>query len=637
MGGMRRFGVLCFLLLFSCVDAFAKEIYTFGGMDHPWETTGTFQHLDLAAHPGSIVPEQLDPAENLARWIATRKVGRIWSSWGWSITGDFSVDRFGLKSLVDGDLETTYGRSFSEMDYNTFTLIEHPTFGTVFLDLGDVYGVRRVRLGEVAGVSRQATRDTDPIYGHLQRIEIGLNAGEAHTLDDRGWPFLQSIWNTDISVSESTEIVFPTRPVRYVGLYVDARGLEAFEAAEIEIYGEGYLPTALYESDILDFGDIANYGLLRWEGAKPGGAKVLVQTRTGSDDTPLVYWRYTNTEEERTSLSESGTPLTEEEYVALRDEDKAGVTYDTRHWSFWSAPYHFEEGRDPGVPVVSPHPRRYFQMKIDFANTFRTAGRLEEINLEYSSPPAARKIVAEIWPDDVQPAEEVMFIYALRPTINRGDTGFDTIRIETPVRPGPVQSVTVDRQEAEYTTREAEDPLRVEVILEERIDVTDDQAEIRIEFASAVLRYGTEFRGTVWDSRTDEVAQPVMAGDVSDDLPGDDLFVRTTLREELVVSLEAAPSSFTPNGDGINDETLISYDLLQLTAPARVKVGIYTLSGVRIREVCSGMESSGRYAHPWDGRNEDGHLVSPGVYVYRLSVDADTGTETRVGTVSVVY
>jgi hypothetical protein len=58
----------------------------------------------------------------------------------------------------------------------------------------------------------------------------------------------------------------------------------------------------------------------------------------------------------------------------------------------------------------------------------------------------------------------------------------------------------------------------------------------------------------------------------------------------------------------------------------------------------------GRYTNPllgaaearfipgfWDGTNEAGELVPPGIYPFTLRVDLDTGAETASGVVYVVY
>ncbi|HIE03727.1 MAG TPA: hypothetical protein EYP61_03090, partial [Candidatus Latescibacteria bacterium] len=76
---------------------------------------------------------------------------------------------------------------------------------------------------------------------------------------------------------------------------------------------------------------------------------------------------------------------------------------------------------------------------------------------------------------------------------------------------------------------------------------------------------------------------------------------------------------------------------VQLTSPALVEVGVYGLGGEMVRELHRGRLLNGRYGWEWDGKGDDGELVLPGVYLYRVRVQADAGVEEKVGTITVVY
>ena len=94
--------------------------------------------------------------------------------------------------------------------------------------------------------------------------------------------------------------------------------------------------------------------------------------------------------------------------------------------------------------------------------------------------------------------------------------------------------------------------------------------------------------------------------------------------------------SFTPNGDGVNDQLKMQYELLNLSA-VPVAIDLYDLSGRRISELYRGTATSGRFAVTWDGRDAQANLVPPGLYILRLEVASDEGIKSEEQVVSLVY
>ncbi|HIL10430.1 MAG TPA: hypothetical protein EYG11_17145, partial [Candidatus Latescibacteria bacterium] len=105
----------------------------------------------------------------------------------------------------------------------------------------------------------------------------------------------------------------------------------------------------------------------------------------------------------------------------------------------------------------------------------------------------------------------------------------------------------------------------------------------------------------------------------------------------LVDQFRVSGGAFTPNGDGSNDEFVLSYALLKLTQPATASLDIYDLGGRRVRHVASEPMISGRRSQVWDGRSEEGGRVLPGLYLWRLRLEADAGAVERQGVVGVAY
>jgi hypothetical protein len=139
--------------------------------------------------------------------------------------------------------------------------------------------------------------------------------------------------------------------------------------------------------------------------------------------------------------------------------------------------------------------------------------------------------------------------------------------------------------------------------------------------------------------------QPVIGQDVLDFLDTDGLADRNSLAvladlssqsRNLLTNFQLHPNPFTPNGDGINEEVMISYDVQRLLTSRSVSADIYDLNGRLVRRL-ERVVSSGGHSVSWDGRNEGGATVAPGLYVLRLWVNADRAGSALVRLISVAY
>ena len=81
----------------------------------------------------------------------------------------------------------------------------------------------------------------------------------------------------------------------------------------------------------------------------------------------------------------------------------------------------------------------------------------------------------------------------------------------------------------------------------------------------------------------------------------------------------------------------LSSSVLRLTGQTPIEVKIFDLSGRLIRAIQEDVAGSSSFAIDWDGTDDQGQLAPPGLYVFRLAVDADTGSQSRVGQVALVY
>ena len=241
-----------------------------------------------------------------------------------------------------------------------------------------------------------------------------------------------------------------------------------------------------------------------------------------------------------------------------------------------------------------------------------------------------RSIVGEIWPQEVPVGVDTSFVYAIEVTDARG---FDRLEIDTPAPVRALRALRVDGQAIEFREELGANGLRASFGRQ-----TGNRA-LQVVFDTAVLRYETVFTGRLLDTtREGALPQAIESGNAAPRFAGDDLSVRVPLQgQPLVHRVSATPAMFTPNGDGINDYTTISYDLLYLTGRAPVALQIYDLAGHQVAELSVAGSASGRFQRPWDGRDAQGELLLPGVYILQVEVETDSGAERSSSAVAIAY
>jgi len=371
--------------------------------------------------------------------------------------------------------------------------------------------------------------------------------------------------------------------------------------------------------------------------------------------------------------------LDEDDFDDLRNEDKGVIRDDVTNWSGWSPPYSAEGIVDEvqlsvdgaGTAITSPGPRRYFQFSIDyFSEDFEAAAAIGGLAFDVISPPFAEKIVAEISPRTAEVGENTRFIYAVLNQSEPGrQQGFDRFEIDTPLRVeevGPIRIQQPDGSvlEADFSGVALVDlPLSingisVDEVHDDRFSISfplieEDGTVLAVEFDNGVLRFGTTFAGRAFNSALETtVGQGVLAGNAADlQLAGfedsdiqplgtslaENLSVAVPISKNLLANVGAEPAVFTPNGDGVNDLVLIQYDITNIARLSPIEVFIYDLSGHLMRRLVDDEVISGRFARPWDGRDDSGNIVPPGHYIFSVSLQAGTGEVKEVGVARVAY
>ena len=563
--------------------------------------------LDAAAT--QVTPTRLEPDENISLGYEER------GGWAQNVTST----RFthGHNPDVDPALDGNVG---TWMTLNVGGFVTWPG-----IDLGGVFPVNRI-------VFRTHPERT---FNYLDVFTLWGNDGDpdktarSGILAQLGMPAWEEISEQTENTGWEVVTEFPLRPLRYVSLqphhlpeYDSGKTLRKFaEIAEFEIYGEGYVPEASYVSEIIDIaqvavdepGDRASWGRLQWSGWRDEEARVIVRTRTGGFDEdeivpdPSSYSCFTGRGDQLVQRNADGEQFTLAEYEN-RSCDRAPIAYDTENWSFWSAPYDFDAGE---AAIASPGPARFIQVRIDFLSTISDGSGVGAIGFDFSRPPSASRAVAEVFPREVPAAVDTAFTYFMLPTLVDGDRGFDSLQIETFVRPTAVRSVRVGSQ-----------TVCAPCLDSDATEILDDG--LIVHFDALVGRTASK--------------TPVEGGDAANLYSGGGVSVAIPFSGQLIAGVEAKPPVFTPNGDGINDRTRLSFALLNLSEANQVDLVLYDLSGRMVRWLAGGRLSSDRYDEfAWDGLDDASMPVPPGHYIYEISVDTDGGDERRTGLLTVAY
>jgi hypothetical protein len=93
-----------------------------------------------------------------------------------------------------------------------------------------------------------------------------------------------------------------------------------------------------------------------------------------------------------------------------------------------------------------------------------------------------------------------------------------------------------------------------------------------------------------------------------------------------VTDLTLTPRAFSPNGNFAARELAIGFTLAR---PGDYTVKLYNRAGRMVRSVARGSPGvAGANLVRWDGRNDDGHVVDPGLYLVTVEALGETHTQT---------
>ena len=439
--------------------------------------------------------------------------------------------------------------------------------------------------------------------------------------------------------------------------------------AEFFLWGEGIPKRATYKTVIFDLGTVVNFGRLFWkatpmrlvdgvaEEAPDAKVQIEVEARTGVDANPDIYYEFTDmgtrvvVEQARyqgklknqssavTNADGLGGTLT----LSTRPKPglRAGIEYDQQNWTFWSFPT-TESDRPLNLNRGS-----HLQIKIVLhSERFDEFVRLDSLWIE-TSPILASRVVAEIaqlgQPNPARGVAEVPlgqrtdFTYDIKAEFAASEVGFDALRIST----GSSQTEFKDLELDGIAT----DPAGIEVVddgfvvqLPQRISGAYNPS-LRVTFAAEVFDFARTFEGEVFNSGGTELPQPVEGGDVSDAIGTNSLRVlaASAANPQLVQDVRFSSGVITPNGDGVNDELVISYSLFALPQSVPVQLQVFSLDGRQVAQVQRGQQGSGPQRLSWDGRDQRGETLAPGLYLLGVGIEAEDKSALQLRPINIAY
>ena len=435
----------------------------------------------------------------------------------------------------------------------------------------------------------------------------GLTSDRIHSNFD--YQELSDVFNDILPFQQSYHFAFPLRKIRYIFYHrsgIPTRLQIRQSVFEYILYGEGHVAATEMVSDFIDLGSMKSVRKLSWDADLPAGTQIEIRSQTGN-----------TFELQKKYFHKNGTELDSARFAKLPKSVRGRI--DTLKlkgpdWSGWSQPYDF-----PAEAFLSPTPRQFLQLQIQLANDDpQLTPILRSLTLEFDDPLVSGGIAARILPREVGLDSLQRFTYLLQPTSARNDQGFDEVFIEVP---GDVQEVgvRVGGQSVQPGEVELMDGL-LRVGLPER--VREDSVEV--QFTVQITTNATLFEAWVGDSQ-----QNVRQGVEPLEPRSMIVFVPDVAGGSLLRNVQVTPV-VTPNGDGVNDEAQINFIVVQVASNPNVE--IYALTGSHLRTL--DQDAAG---FAWDGRDDAGAVLPPGVYICRIRMKADSGDQSVYRIISLAY
>ncbi len=452
-------------------------------------------------------------------------------------------------------------------------------------------------LGRLVPISRVRVLTEPPSRGTFEDVSL---RGYSVFLSKDGVDFIEVGSANNIVNFQETTVEFPTTVARHVRMVVtDFSTRDASpRVGEMEVYGAGVGASGYYTSPPMNLAEGApvNFSTVRAYGEVPDQTDMKLRFRTGNDGSSWEEWS-------------AWQPVTETE-----------------------------------LNVAEPRSHIQFQVSMDSRDVL-VSPKLDSLSINYDAdriPVSA----AESWiaPLQVPIGEDVDFTYRLQVGMEGVEgEGIERIAILTQ------WPADVDWNAVSSTGQASVDAVRSYVTDDSLVvyfsPPVGESTQLTIPFTTRLLSAKHRFSSFLY---APESQNPLKADERKgvDEVSGESFAVTVTTDDfeiPILQDVEAVPAVFTPNGDGVNDRVSLRFTLGRMEG-ATLRLEVYTLSGRPVRTGHYEGVNAGRYGGRssstlvhWDGRDDSGQLVDPGIYIYKLAVALDPTERVSVGSIGVAW
>ncbi len=518
---------------------------------------------------------------------------------GYSAGGGIALRRIeGENIALDKDSEAPDNRLTDGDLQGAYEYISNPLGDTKYVDLGRIYRVNKMTLFTGKEAARSHLKS---VRGYA--VEISLDKfrwEEVGVIHGIGEP--DKYGNVNIGGYDNYSVAFPPEWARYLRYNITEVRIDMPAIGQMMVFAEGHILEGEYESPWIDFGEPTrpkNFDQVKWEGIIRDGTEITIQTQTVSSEADTSEW---------------STP--------------------TRLQSF---------------SFDSPEPATHFRYRVNLATqvgTLTPTFKKLSVTYSYDDQPVTYADGYILGPigGTVAMGADSTFVYALSYNLVAGQN-IKSVAISVPVRATlnsvymPVSDKTLD-----VTYESTIDTLYV--TLKDPLTVAGIDT-LHISFNTMLYKSSHTFEAFIYNATMNDGAGGIRVWENKE--LGSNTVTADKYLKKILMYVKAVPKVLTPNGDNKNDFTVFEFTLAKVETNVMIK--IFNTDGSIVffkEEYCvpgkysaeksaAGKSEAVNLPGHWDGKDEDGELVPPGIYIYQVIADTDEGGVFEGGTVVVAY